>query len=117
MIGHLPLDLPEDPSSVIERASRDVEAFLGWPARTEGGPRIRTSDLTVGQLGALTEAVAEQVAFRLVLGEEEITEGRPRVLGLPGGPTFASDAPDLIAPMARRVLAGSGLLRHAGTVT
>lgn len=112
--GHLSLDVPEDLTGLLERASRDIDAFLAWPAAVAAGLRIDVTALTPFQADVLAQACARQAAYRCEIGEDDLVEGAPRLTAAPGGLAFATTAPDRIGVDVLVLLQGAGLLRRSG---
>lgn len=115
--SHLDLDAPSgfQLDALLDRAADDIDAYLDLPVAVDGGDRLDVETLTDGQREALALATAQQAYWRLIVGEEDVSEGRPRLLGI-DGVSFASDAPDVLGPEARRTLSRAGLLVRTGTV-
>ena len=118
------LDVPEDLQGLLDRASADLDSFLRWPLPEdppEGEPlpttRIPDSALTLWERRCLTQAAIAQAAYRLIQGEDEIAEGRSRVLSVSGGTSITFDAGpvDPIAPSARHALSAAPKLTQYAT--
>jgi len=113
LAGHLDLDVPDDVDALCERASRDLDAWLCWPPPLlTAGLRIDVTLLTAFQVDCLVRATVAQSAYRLVVDEEAMIEGAPKVTGVTGGLTFSPTAPDLISRAALTLLAGASLLNY-----
>lgn len=103
----------------LDRAGRDVERWLGWPAPVTDSPRIDLLTLTAYQAAALARAVCAQSQYRLRLSEEDFAVPEDGIRSIDtgqGGITFAANPPPRFAPVAAEELAGAGLLRRSGTV-
>jgi hypothetical protein len=98
---------------VLERASRDLDAHLGWPAPATDTLRIDTGTLTPYQVAALKRATCEQATYRLQRGEAEMAvdqDGLASVAGI----SFSSMPPPRLGPAVGEALADAGLLRRSG---
>jgi hypothetical protein len=116
LTAHLDLDVPDDVDGLLERASRDLDAYLSWPAPLAAGLRIDPAALTAFQADVLQQACVRQAAYRLEVGEEDLVEGMPRVLNSgPGGISFSTLPPEPIGRDVLVLLAGAGLLKRSGT--
>jgi hypothetical protein len=99
----------------LERASRDVDAYIGWPFPKEDRLRINVADeLSDGQAAALKRAVIEQASYRLQLGESERVVDSLRH-GLRGEGTQIVPPAPRYAPQMREALADAGLYKRSGT--
>jgi hypothetical protein len=102
-------------TAALERASRDVDSFCGWPFPKEDRLRINVVDeLSDGQAAALRRAVIEQASYRLQLGEPERVVDSLRH-GLRGEATQIVPPAPRYAPQMREALADAGLYKRSGT--
>ena len=120
-------DLDDDAvQGLLDRAAADLDGFLHWPPPLPdpldeqplpGPGRIR-AELTPWETWCLRRANVAQAAYRLIVVEEDLAEGTPRVTAVPGGVTFAATAPDRLGPEALVAIAGVGVLwtYKSGTV-
>ncbi len=113
----LDLDLPEDDvgaAALLARASADIDQYFHWPPPEDpedpdaplAETRLDPANLTKWEAWSLAKATVEQAAYRLIVGEADLIEGRPRTLALGEGVQFARDAPDLLCAPALVSLAG-----------
>jgi hypothetical protein len=99
----------------LERASRDVEAYIGWAFPKEDRLRINVADeLSDGQAAALKRAVIEQASYRLQLGEPERVVDSLRT-GLRGEGTQIVPPAPRFAPQMKEAIADAGLYKRSGT--
>ncbi len=114
LIPGLAIDDPAATDVLIERAERDLDAYLGGPAPLAGGVRFLPELLTAGQAERLKRATAWQFVYRL----EQLTTfdlDQPEFLS---GPDFTRRGKvSRIAPAAVEELAGTGLSRRWLTVS
>lgn len=102
-----------DVDALLERASRDVDSYLAWPAPVTTGLRIDPTTLSAFQADCLTQATVRQACYRLTVGEEDLAEGQPRVVSV-GQVGLATTPPDRIGPDVLVILQAAGLLRRSG---
>lgn len=100
---------------VLDRASRDLDAYLAWPAPLNDVLRIEVGLLTPYQRACLARATVEQATYRLMRGEAEMAVDQDGVASVEGI-GFASQPPPRIAPQAQEALADAGLFLRSGTV-
>lgn len=63
-------------TALLERAERDVDAFLGpLPPRAETGLKLDPSALEDWEAAALSRAVCAQAEYRLLTGESKLAAG------------------------------------------
>lgn len=109
-------DSEEALEALLERAQRDVDAFLGpIPQDLETGLKLDPADLRDWEAKALSNAVCAQAEYRLGAGEQSLATGRAKKVEK--GPDFeaqysdtgAAAAGSLIGPKVRIEL---GPIRH-----
>lgn len=106
------VELPGDPTDLLQRAQRDLDRYLGWPAPLTDTPRVLA--VTAYQAAALRRATCAQAAYRAGR-EDEIRFPEDGVAGLGGAIQFNGRRPSRIAPVAEEELAGAGLMRRTLT--
>ena len=97
----------------LERASRDLDGYLGWPPPVTDALRLNPLLLTEYEAGCLARATAEQAAYVLQRGAEDVSVDQDGIAAT-GGISFASTPPPRIGPAARDALAGAGLYARSG---
>lgn len=100
---------------LLRRASEDIDEYLGdYVLEEEGdyaGLKLDPTELTYAEARALERATCAQAEYRFEMGEEFFV--RPQFRST-SGPEFSTDGkPPIVAPKARRELAGSGLVRNS----
>ena len=90
--AHLDLDLPDDIGALLDRASEDLDGYLRFPIPEDPDGdgdlpvrRIPEAALTRWERRILSRACVLQAAYRVTVGEEDIVEGKNRVLSAVGG--------------------------------
>ena len=102
---------------LLERAERDLDGLLGWPAPVAAGPRVDLATLTPFESVALSRATCAQAAFRVLRDETDLVEGFDGIASV-GEVTFSRDRPPVMSPQVAVELSGTGghLLRRSGTL-
>lgn len=69
-------DSPTALTALLERAERDVDAFLGpLPPRSDTGLKLDPDSLQTWEATALSRAVCAQAEYRLLAGESRLAAG------------------------------------------
>lgn len=116
-------DSPTALTALLERAERDVDAFLGpLPTRSATGLKLDPTALQDWEAAALSRAVCAQAEYRLLTGEAKLAGGG--IVKREKGPDFerefdtstgtGSPGSSLIAPKVRVELAP---IRHLRRLT
>ena len=109
------LDLSdEEMEPLLERASHQVDTYLGWPPPADDFLRIDVDAITAYQAARLRDATISQAAWLLSLDQDADTLGQDGVLAV-GGITFAASPFSFIGPAVPYLLSDSGLFRKAGS--
>jgi hypothetical protein len=95
---------------LLDRASRDVESYLCFPAVDDPDDPDAVPDrippLTASQQRSLMRATVSQAAYRLARDEGDLLEGAPSLLSA-AGVSFSAQPPPPIGPETMMWLSGN----------
>jgi hypothetical protein len=98
---------------VLRRAELDLDSFLDWPAPITATLRVPLNSLTAYQGAALSRATCAQAEYRLMRGEEEVSQDVDGISSV-GAVSFSLTPPPRIGPKVAEELAGAGLFLRTG---
>jgi hypothetical protein len=106
---------PAELDRILERATRDIEAFCGpWERRDDGtlfgDLATNPAALRPAQIIALQNAVAAQAMYRIQNGEDWALGGGDLYQSTSGPDFTAAGRRPRVNPQAKQELAGSGLV-------
>jgi hypothetical protein len=101
-------------AAILERASHQVDIYLGWPPPADDFLRIDTDSITPYQAARLRDATISQAAWLLVLDQDQDSLGMDGVVSV-GGVTFATVPQSFTGPAVPYLLADAGLFRKDGS--
>lgn len=103
---------------ILERASRDVDRFVGAQYRMQdngyrfGDLTVNPQALTQGQIDAVKRSTCAQAEYRITKGEEWFVEDQYEAVS---GPDFATKGKlPRFGPKAREELRNSGIVKATG---